>query len=52
MKMPKPCRKFRNADGVAFIEHAHKDRCPKCLALLHYFERDTALRKFVWESRN
>jgi hypothetical protein len=47
MKIPKPRRKFRNADAVAFVEHAHKDRCLKCLALFHYFERDTELRKLV-----
>jgi hypothetical protein len=51
MKVPKACHKFRNADAVAFIEHAHNDRCLKCLALLRYFERDTALRKLMWESR-
>jgi hypothetical protein len=52
MKEPKPCGKFRNADAVAFIEHAHKDRCLKCLALLRHFQQETAMLKLMWESLN
>jgi hypothetical protein len=49
---PKPCRKFRKADAAEFFRHINDDKCPKCLALFRYFERESQIAEALRRNRN
>ena len=42
---PKPCARFRNKTAVSrrFIRHVIVEKCPKCLAVLDYLQRQSEI---------
>jgi hypothetical protein len=51
-KEPRPCKKFSNADAARFVRHASEDKCPKCLAVIRYLQREHEIDEELWKRRN
>jgi hypothetical protein len=48
----KPCRKFRKADIIKFVDHVNEGTCDQCVAFFRMLDRDQQLMQFLRENRN
>ena len=51
-KEPKACPKFRDVGVDKFVGHINKDKCPRCLAVLRYWQREFQIAYELWLRRN
>ncbi len=53
---PLPCRrKYARVNAADFVRHIDEDKCPKCLAVARYLERESEramMTKELWKNRN
>lgn len=47
-----PCRRFRTANIVRFIEHVKAQRCQQCLAFFRQLDKETRMIRFLCERKN
>jgi hypothetical protein len=52
VRKPKACPKFCQVGADEFVRHINKDKCPQCLALLRYLERELQIAYQLWLRRN
>jgi len=48
----KPCRKFRKADILKFVEHLNEGKCEQCLTFFCQLDKELRMMALLLESRN